>query len=157
MPASAPLSEPEETFARMLASGLAPQQAYTESRIGVAKACTIDQAQRLPGMWGRVQWLKAQPPEVQKAIREPPPEYEIDPKAPKDEQVIGMLIRDHALACAMGQVSAAVRAAELIGKQQGMFIDRSEQKIDIRHAIAVRLDDAIKRVAPRPVLALPSK
>ena len=156
MPANAALAEPEETFAKLLASGMTPQLAYTESRIGVAHSCTVDQAQRLPGMWARVQWLKANQDKLPDA-RTPPPEFEIDPSAPKDEQVIGMLIRDHALACAMGQVSAAVRAAELIGKQQGMFVDRSEQKIDIRHQIAVRLDDAIKRVAPRPVLALPSK
>ena len=146
MPANAALPEPEmEAFARMLASGMQPALAYTESRIGAAKACTVDQAQRLPGMWARVEWLKANQEKLPE--REKPPEFDIDPAAPKDEQIIGLLIRDHALACAMGQVSAAVRAAELIGKQQGMFVDRSEQKIDIRHAIAVRLDDLVGAVA----------
>lgn len=158
MPANTPLAEPEETFARLVAGGMSPQLAYAESRIGAKHACTVDQAQRLPGMWARVEWLKAQPKEVVEQVHEKRVEDDIDPSAPKEEQVIAMLIRDHKLACAMGQVSAAVRAAELIGKQQGMFVERSESKIDIRHAIAVRLDDAIKRVsAPKPVTALPGK
>lgn len=157
MPANAPLPEPEETFAKLLAAGAAPTLAYTESRVGVAHSCTVDQAQRLPGMWARVQWLKANQDKLPDH-RTPPPEFQIDPSAPKNEQVIGMLIRDHALACTMGQISAAIRAAELIGKENGMFVDRSEQKIDIRHAIAVRLDDAIKRVsASGQLIALPSK
>ena len=157
MPANAPLPDPvEETFARMLASGMTPQLAYSESRIGV-KGCTVDQAQRLPGMWTRVAWLKENPTVIE-ASKEVPVEFGIDPTAPKEEQIIALLLKDHQLARQMGQISAAARCAELIGKQQGMFVDRSEQKIDIRHAIAVRLDDAIKRVSqPKPALALPAK
>jgi len=152
MPANVPLQEPDETFAKMLATGLAPQQAYTESRIGVTHSCSVDQAMRLPGVWSRVQWLKANPslPEVP---REPPIELGLDPSQIAPTDIKRMLLKDHALACAMGQVSAAVRAAELLGKEEGMFIDRSEQKIDIRHAIAVRLDDAIRRVDPKRLKA----
>ena len=127
MPANAPLSEPEETFAKMLATGMTPQLAYTESRIGI-KGCTVDQAQRLPGVWTRAQWLKANKP-VAEALKEAPVEFDIDPKSPRKEQIISMLLRDHQLARQMGQTSAAVKAAELIGKQIGMFIER--QQIDV--------------------------
>ena len=41
--------------------------------------------------------------------------------------VIGMLVEDRQLARANTQASAAIRAAELIGKELGMFIDRREQ------------------------------
>lgn len=129
MPANAPLPEAEcEAFARLLSSGVTPQLAYTESRVGVLKACTIDQAQRLPGMWARVEWLKANQV-VQVALTEKPMELDIDPKSPRKEQIISMLLRDHQLARQMGQTSAAVKAAELIGKQIGMFIER--QQIDV--------------------------
>ena len=48
MPANAPLPEAEaETFARLIAQGVAPQLAYTESRIGLAKACTVAEAQKV--------------------------------------------------------------------------------------------------------------
>jgi hypothetical protein len=38
-----------------------------------------------------------------------------------------MLIEDRALARANVQASAAIRAAELLGKELGMFINRTEQ------------------------------
>lgn len=154
--ASTPLTEPEETFARLLAGGMTPQLAYSESRIGVKHTCTVDQAQRLPGMWARVEWLKAQPKEVvAEQAKEPDPVADLANISPTE--IKSMLIRDRHLARQMGQVSAAVRCTELLGKLDGMFVERTESKIDIRHAIAVRLDDAIKRVsAPKPV-ALPSK
>jgi hypothetical protein len=122
----------------------------------VLKACTIDQAQRLPGMWARVEWLKAQPKEVTEEAKQPEPVVDLANISPLE--IKAMLIKDRSLARQMGQVAAAVRCTELLGKQEGMFVDRSEQKIDIRHAIAVRLDDAIKRVSgAKPVLALPAK
>ena len=41
--------------------------------------------------------------------------------------VLAMLIEDRRLAREKGQVAAAVRAAKLLGKQLGMFIERREQ------------------------------
>jgi phage terminase small subunit len=41
--------------------------------------------------------------------------------------VLAMLIEDRNLAREKGQTAAAIRAAELLGKELGMFIDRREQ------------------------------
>jgi hypothetical protein len=41
--------------------------------------------------------------------------------------VLAMLMDDRKLAREKGQASAAIRAAELLGKELGMFIDRREQ------------------------------
>lgn len=159
MAASAPLTEPEETFARLLAGGATPQIAYAESGIGKKHACTVDQAQRLPGMWARVEWLKAQPKEVTEEARQPLPVADLANISPLE--IKEMLIKDRQLARSMGQVAAAVRCTELLGKQEGMFVDRSEQKIDVTHTIASRLDEAIKRVSGRMIdvtpKALPAK
>jgi len=147
MAANAPLPEPEETFAKMVASGMAPQLAYSESRIGAAKACTVDQAQRLPGMWARVQWLKENQAKIEP--EKPQPEHLIDPKNVSPIDVMKMLLHDHAIARQMGQTSAAVRAAELLGKQLGMFVDRQQVDITIldklelheQRALAAALED----------------
>ena len=126
MPANAPLAEPEETFCRLIARGTDPVTAYSESRIGVVKACTVDQAKKLPGVWARIEWLK------RTAVDDPVekvPEHQIDPKNVSPADVMKMLLNDHAIARQMGQTSAAVRAAELLGKQIGMFVER--QQIDV--------------------------
>jgi phage terminase small subunit len=54
-------------------------------------------------------------------------ERAIEKAAITKADVIGMLIEDRALARANVQTSAAIRAAELLGKELGMFIDRREQ------------------------------
>ena len=51
--------------------------------------------------------------------------------------VIDMLIADRELARKNGQSSAAIRATELLGKELGMFVDRS----DNRHRIEKRFSD----------------
>ena len=122
-----PLDEPKETFAKLVASGMPPAMAYAESRIGAAYACTVQDANNLPGVRERVAYLKANPAAQPAAPTSP--ESLLDPKNITPLDVLKMLIRDHALAAQMGQVSAAVRCAELIGKQMGMFIDR--QQIDL--------------------------
>lgn len=149
MPVNAPLAEPEETFAKYLAQGMEPGLAYNQSRIGVARTCTVDQAQRLPGMWARVQWLKQNQEVV--APEEDPLEVEIIRAGANnvgDHQVMELLVKDHYAARKMGQMAAAIKAAELIGKQKGMFADNVNVKADVRHLIAVRLDDAVKRISP---------
>ena len=54
-------------------------------------------------------------------------ERAIEKAAITKADVIGMLIEDRALARANVQASAAIRAAELLGKELGMFINRTEQ------------------------------
>ena len=123
-----PLEEPKETYAKLLASGMQPATAYVESRVGAAYACTVQDAVNLPGVRIRVAWLKAN----KSMVADPPPlpaETLIDPKNITPLDVLKLLLKDHALAVQMGQSSAAVRAAELIGKQMGMFVDR--QQIDV--------------------------
>jgi len=154
MSANTPLPEPRETFARLLARGSDPATAYNESRIGVTEECTVDQAKKLPGVWARVEWLKRTMADMPRPARI---EDGLTAKTITNEHVIDLLIADHALACQMGQVSAAAKCAELIGKEKGMFVERSNVQVDIRHMIALRLDEAIKRVDAVPALTLPSK
>ena len=153
MPANTPLPEPEETFCRLVARGTDPVTAYSESRIGVVKACTVDQAKKLPGVWARIEWLRRTAVVEERA---PQPEDGLSAKTINNANVIDLLIADHVIARGMGQMSAAVKCAELIGKEKGMFVERSNVQVDIRHLIAVRLDDALKRVG-NPLPALPSK
>jgi len=54
-------------------------------------------------------------------------ERAIEKAAITKADVIGMLIEDRALARANVQASAAIRAVELLGKELGMFINRTEQ------------------------------
>ena len=50
--------------------------------------------------------------------------------------VIEMLLADRELARVKGQSSAAIRAAELLGKELGMFIDRAEVRSTLEARIA---------------------
>jgi hypothetical protein len=45
------------------------------------------------------------------------------------ERIIEMLLADRDLARQKGQAAAAIRAAELLGKELGMFIDRKETRV----------------------------
>jgi hypothetical protein len=47
---------------------------------------------------------------------------------------MAMLIEDHDSARAKGQFGAAIRAAELLGKELGMFVERRELRIEERLA-----------------------
>jgi hypothetical protein len=127
MAASDPLPEPRETFCRLLARGSDPVAAYSESRIGV-EGVTVDQAKKLPGVWARVEWLKRT---ALDAPAERQPEDGLSSKTVRNEHVIDLLIRDHAIARQMGQMSAAVKCAELIGKEKGMFVERKQIDVSI--------------------------
>ncbi len=59
------------------------------------------------------------------------------------QAIIEMLLEDRAAARAAGQTGAAIRAAELLGKELGMFIDRSD--ITVR-TIDEMTDDEVRRL-----------
>jgi hypothetical protein len=68
--------------------------------------------------------------------------------------VIDMLIDDRELARKNGQSSAAIRATELLGKELGMFVDRS----DNRHRVQKRFSDlpeAEREAAAADLIARP--
>ena len=50
--------------------------------------------------------------------------------------VIEMLLADRELARRRGQSSAAIRAAELLGKELGMFVDRAEVRSTLESRVA---------------------
>ena len=50
--------------------------------------------------------------------------------------IIEMLLADRELARSKGQSSAAIRAAELLGKELGMFIDRAEVRSTLEARVA---------------------
>lgn len=54
-----------------------------------------------------------------------------------------MLMEDRKMARDLKQVSAAIRAAELLGKQCGMFVDRKEIKVDILEQLDIRILERI--------------
>jgi hypothetical protein len=137
-----------DTFARLLATGVAETEAYTKSGIGSVLACSVSQAVRHPDVVARVAQLKSSGVTTTSA---PAAEAEprIDPRKVDKQTVLSMLIRDRELARATGQASAAVRASELIGKELSMFIDRKQidlsildkMDLDEQRALLAAIDD----------------
>jgi hypothetical protein len=84
---------------------------------------------------------------TQQLVQEKAVERAIDEAAITRTDVIRMLIEDHSLAREKGQIGAAIRAAELLGKQLGMFVERHELTLEQRIAMMTdeqRLEEAGK-------------
>lgn len=137
-----------EQFARLLALGVEAGEAYRKSGVGAALACTVRDAERKPEIQARVAALKASGEAMVGA------DMPIEVSKLSEPTVLEMLLRDRELARSTGQASAAVRASELIGKQKGMFVERKDVNLNVNTMLAVRLDEAIRRVDAAPVLEL---
>ncbi len=137
-----------EQFARLLAVGVEAGEAYRKSGVGAALACTVRDAERRPEILARVAVLKGS------GLTADEGDPIIDVRRLDEPTVLGMLLKDRELARSTGQASAAVRASELIGKQKGLFVDRKDVNLNVNTQLAIRLDEAIKRVARPPLLEL---
>jgi len=120
---STPLAPALESFAKLLAVGVAATEAYSKSGVGAALACSVSQAERNPDIVARVAWLRENIPSLprERDLNDP----FLDPKDVTREHVMGMLLRDRIKATATGQINAAVNAAKLLGQEIGMFVERS--------------------------------
>lgn len=81
----------------------------------------------------------------QTEIQERALQQAIDETSVTKSVVLRMLIEDRLLARQKGQAAAAIRAAELLGKQLGMFIERREQggPGDFAHLSDAELDEEL--------------
>lgn len=140
MSADAPLSPSQrEQFAQLLARGLDQHEAYRKSGIGalgVPLPAAIDTE-----INARAEYLAAQPDA---------PEYQLPALDARDmtrEQLMAAMLVDHRKAFDNGQMSAAVRAMELIGKLSGFFEERPATAV-VENKIAVII--VPEKVAQQP-------
>src|ERR1700720_804534 len=110
-----------ERFAQELAAGKNPGEAYAAAGFRPDRA-NAQRLQQKDHIGLRVAAILAN----RDRIEEKAVERAIERTAITKADVIGMLIEDRQLARANTQASAAIRAAELIGKELGMFVNRSE-------------------------------
>ena len=84
---------------------------------------------------------------TQQLVQERAVEHAINEAAITRTDVIRMLIEDRDLAREKGQIGAAVRATELLGKELGMFVERRELTVEQRISMMTdeqRLEEAGK-------------
>jgi hypothetical protein len=106
-----------ERFAQLCAQGVLQTDAYVQAGFESEGADAIStNSSRLAGR-----------PEV-RARRDELLERAAKRAELRISDVTEMLMQDRALARSLGQPSASIRAAELLGKQLGMFVDRKEIK-----------------------------
>lgn len=118
------LSNPRhELFAQALANGQVPEKAYKSAGFqgNRGNACTLKHKSHVSK---RVEELIVEKRSLEakahvKAVAE---------VAVSRSDVLRMLVEDREMARAKNQLGPAVRATELLGKELGMFIDRSLRK-----------------------------
>jgi hypothetical protein len=118
-----------ERFAQELAKGQPATRAYVLAgyRSNSGNASTLKAQQSVSK---RVMELLAHREEIEaKGIARA-----IEQRGITSGDVMAMLIEDHDSARAKGQFGAAIRAAELLGKELGMFVERRELRIEDRLA-----------------------
>lgn len=113
----------QERFAQEIAAGKNATGAYRLAGYKASRAHACELAQDA-NVRGRVEELLAERITIDRAATE----LAIERTGITKAAVIQMLLDDRALAHAGGHPAAAVRAAELLGKEIGMFIDRKEIK-----------------------------
>ena len=123
----------------------------------VAKGAKLEDAHRAAGLAGnrKSAWKIRQRSDVTRRIEELLDQREqveakgveraIGETALSQTAIIRMLVADRELAREKGQVAAAIRAAELLGKIIGIFIDRREQggPGDFAHLSDAELDEQL--------------
>jgi hypothetical protein len=124
-----------ERFAVLVASGVTAPDAYQRAGVALELGITVRQAEQRSAE--RVAALRRAPASGAVAVT----------AKPAEESVREMLLADRELARTTGQASAAVKAAELVGKLDGLFIERKQVDMNVSMQLASRLDEAIRRVA----------
>jgi ribosomal protein S4 len=122
-----------ERFAVLVASGVTAPDAYQRAGVALELGITVRQTEQRSAE--RVAELRRSGSVVAAAAK------------PAEESVREMLLADRDLARSTGQASAAVKAAELVGKLDGLFIERKQVDMNVSMQLASRLDEAIRRVA----------
>jgi phage terminase small subunit len=125
-----------ERFAQELANGQPATRAYVLAgyRSNSGNAATLKAQQSVSK---RVKELLAHREEIEaKGIARA-----IEQRGITRGDVLAMLIEDRRLAREQGQIGAAVRAAELLGKELGMFIDRKHLDVSVEQRIAAMTDE----------------
>jgi phage terminase small subunit len=123
----------------------------------LAKGKTLEEAHRVAGFSGnrKTGSQLRQRPDISRRVteilsrrdraEERATERAIERTAITRADVLEMLVEDRNLARARGQTAAAIRAAELLGKELGMFIHREEvgQPGDFSHLSSEELEQRI--------------
>jgi len=115
------LNPKHEKFVQLLSSGMSATQAYISA--GYSKVGAGPSAYKLlknPKVKNRLE-------ELQRAVQE----CAVKGVALSRENVLNRLAILSAKAEDSGQMSAAIRAEELRGKELGMFVDRSDSKLQL--------------------------
>jgi septum formation inhibitor-activating ATPase MinD len=123
-----------ERFAQLVASGIRPQNAYVS--VGFSK----NGAHQSAGRTLRIASVKARVVELQAAAADSSTAaVRFD-----HDRVLGRLDELSRVAQEKGQLSAAVRAEELIGRARGLFVERSENvSVDMRAELEKQLEQIV--------------
>jgi len=144
-----------EAFARAVAEGKSLASAYAAAgyRRHAANPTRLKGRREIDE---RIREIEA----TQQLVQEKAVERAIDAAAITRAGVLQMLIEDHSLAREKGQIGAAIRAAELLGKELGMFVDRRhldvsfeqrlatmtpEQRMELARDMAVKMKEQVAR------------
>jgi hypothetical protein len=129
-----------ERFAQLVASGIRPQDAY------VSVGYSARGAHQSAGRTLRIASVKARVGELQAAGADSSTAaVRFD-----HERILSRLDELSRVAQEKGQLSAAVRAEELIGRARGLFIERSENvQLDLNKQIEKRLEEIAFRDDPK--------
>jgi hypothetical protein len=129
-----------ERFAQLVASGIRPQNAYVS--VGFSKKGAHQSA----GRTLRIASVKARVEELQLAAADSSTAaVRFD-----HDRVLSRLDELSRVAQEKGQLSAAVRAEELIGRARGLFVERSENvQLDLNKQIEKRLEEIAFRDDPK--------
>ena len=125
----------------------------------IVKGAKLEDAHKAAGLSGnrKSAWQIRQRPDVIRRIEEilhqrdqveaKAVERAISETALTRTGILRMLVADHELARERGQLAAAIRAAELLGKMLGVFVERSEQGKpgDFSHLSDEELDAQLTR------------
>jgi phage terminase small subunit len=118
-----------ERFAQLVAKGKSIGLAYVSAgyRPHAANPTRLRARREIDERIGEIE-------ATQQLVQEKAEERAIDAVSITRAGVLRMLIEDHDVAREKGQIGAAVRATELLGKELGMFVERRELRIEDRLA-----------------------